>query len=247
MSTNDESESTESQEEVVSTDAEAELREAKAEAETNSSEETEQVAQSTESAEEEAQAESTFTKEVPSIPGDTPEEYYKNLEKAYQNSTTEALRLKGELDKKVEAPVAPVTETLTPEQLYIRQKQNEEITEAFNEVSDKYPQLKDQAVYDRFVAEAQVVGKVITESEQRLPSPKELYAKTAVILGLNADNSEELGTALKDAGASTRTSSAIPAGPQKSKVTDEMINLNMKMYPNKTRQEIIEELEPHIN
>lgn len=172
--------------------------------------------------------------------------------KAYAESTKEALRLKAEQDKKVETPApevpAPTDDgTLTPEQLYIRQKQNEEITEAFSEITDKYPTLKDKDVYDKFVAEANLVGKVIVESEKRYPSPKELYEKTAVILGLQPDTSEATASAMKNNAASPRTSSA-PASPTPpSKVTEEMIEKNLKWYPLKTRQEIIAELEPHIN
>lgn len=249
MATNaDEPEATDVQAEEVSTDLEAELREAKAEAEAKpQAEETEQVAQSTEPAEaEEAPApEATLTTE--------PEHDLDWYKKAYEESTKEALRLKGELDKKVEAPVpealapAPTDEVLTPEQLYIRQKQNEEITDAFNDISVKYPQVKDPDTYNRFVAEANLVGRVIVESEKRYPSPKELYEKTAVILGLTQDNSDQVGAALKDSAAQPRTSSSTPAPTPRSKVTEEMISANMKMYPNKSRQEIIEELEPHIN
>src|SRR3954471_15699245 len=45
-----------------------------------------------------------FVKEFDYIKGDTPEEYAKNLEAAYKNSSSEALRLKGELDKTHQAP-----------------------------------------------------------------------------------------------------------------------------------------------
>lgn len=167
---------------------------------------------------------------------------------AYENSTTEALRLKAELDKKVETlpEVTPTGEVPTPEQLYIRQKQNEEITAAFSEVSAKYPQLKDKATYDKFVEQANVLGRVIVETDKRFPSPKELYDKTVVILGLQPDNSEALGAAIKTGAETPRTSSGPAAIPQKSKVTEEMITMNLKMYPKKSRQEIIEELEPHI-
>lgn len=193
--------------------------------------------------------EATLTNEVPPEPAKDLN-WYKT---AYENSTTEAMRLKAELDKKVETPpppavLPPVTdEVLTPEQLYIRQKQNEEITEAFNDITTKYPDLKDKPTYDKFVAEANVLGRVIVETEKRFPSPKELYDKTVVIMGLQPDNSEALGSALKDSAATPRTVSGPAAPAPQSKVTEAMIAMNLKMYPTKSRQEIIEELEPHIN
>lgn len=254
MSPNDKPEATEAPAEDASTDAQvspdavADLAAAKAEAQDKpQAEETAQVT-NTETAEvkEEAKAEpeTTLTKE--------PEHDLDWYKKAYEESTKEGLRLKGELDKKVELPppevlTPPADKVLTPEQLYIRQKQNEEITEAFSEITVKYPTLKEKDVYDKFTAEANLVGRVIVESEKRYPSPKELYEKTAVILGLSPDNSEAVGAALKDNAATPKTSSA-PASPSPAtKVTEDMISTNLKMYPNKTRQEIIEELEPHIN
>lgn len=202
-------------------------------------------AEETEEAKEEPKPEATLTTE--------PEHDLDWYKKAYEESTKEGLRLKGELDKKVETPPPPTVitppatdEVLTPEQLYIRQKQNEEITAAFSEITAKYPALKEPGTYDSFVAQANLVGRVIVEGEKRYPSPTELYEKTAVILGLTPDNSEAIGTALKDSAGAPRTASSIPGPAPKSKVTEEMIAMNLKMYPDKSRQQIIEELEPHI-
>lgn len=247
MSTNDEDDTTEVITEEVSTDAVADLAAAKAEAETKTQAEDPDKETNSETAvakdEVQTSPDATLTTEP-----DYDKDWYKM---AYEESTKEGLRLKGELDKKVETPPPVVSppvsdEVLTPEQLYIRQKQNEEITEAFSEVSEKYPSLKDKDTYDKFVAQANILGRVITETDKRFPSPKELYEKTAVILGLTPDNSEAIGSALKNTAAAPKTSSAPASPPPQSKVTEEMIALNQKMYPNKTRQELIEELEPHI-
>jgi hypothetical protein len=173
------------------------------------------------------------------------------VQKAYEESTKEGLRLKGELDKKVEAPAVSVSNNddsvLTPEQLYVKQMLIKESDDAFAEVLQRYPEVKDPDTYKRFSSTAEIVSKTIVDSEKRLPFAKELYAKTAVIMGLKPDTSDELGAALKDGAASPRTASSSPGPAPKSKVTDEMIAANLKMYPNKTRAEIIEELEPHIN
>lgn len=248
MSTNDD-EATEAPAEEVSTTQEDEqlrqdLKNSIANDTKTEASDTE-TAPNAEAAEAEGKPEATLTTEVLPEP-DKDLAWYKT---AYAESTKESLRLKGELDKKVETPVAPVAtdEVLTPEQLYIRQKQNEEINEAFSEITAKYPTLKEKETYDKFTAEANLVGRVIVESEKRYPSPKELYEKTAVILGLQPDNSEALSAAVKDSGAATRTSSGTAAIPPQSKVTEDMIAMNLKMFPGKSRQEIIEELEPHIN
>ena len=228
------------------TDVEAELRQAKAEAKDKpEAQETAQDTQSTETAEAEEQSDATLTSEATSEP-EKDLDWYK---KAYEESTKEALRLKGELDKKVEAPpVTPVIEedNLTPEQMYLRTKIAEETQEAFKPYLEKYPQLKEDSSYKEFVAESELLGKVFVDKYKRLPTPNELYAKTVASLGWTADNSEQLSSAIKDSAASPRTSSGTPSLPPKSKVTEEMIEINQKMYPNKSRQEIIEELEPHI-
>jgi hypothetical protein len=239
MSTNDEPE-TEIIDEV-STDLEAELREAKADADKLPAEEAENPKEET-ATDGEEKSDPPLTTEVPS---EHDLEWYKT---AYEQSTKEALRLKGELDKKA-PPVAPVTEVdnPTPEQMYLRTKIAEETQAAFKPYLEQYSQLSNDDSYKEFVAESELLGRVFVEKNKRLPTPSELYSKTVASLGWKPDTSDELGAALKDGAASARTPSAPPTPAPKSKVTDEMIAVNQKMYPNKTRAEIIEELEPHIN
>lgn len=194
-----------------------------------------------------------FVKEFPYIKGDTPEEYAKNLELAYKNSTAEALRLKGlvdagktdEGDKKEEE----VTD-LDPNALYIKQKRDEEITAAFSEITKHYPQVNDQTEYAKFVNTVGVLSNTILQSEKRLAPPKELYSKAAVILGWKpedeVDSKDKLGNAIKDRAATTKTSSATKPKVSKSKVTDAMIAASRMMYPDKTDAQIREELEPYV-
>lgn len=199
-----------------------------------------------ETAEAEGKPEATLTTEVLPEP-DKDLAWYKT---AYAESTKESLRLKGELDKKVEPlPVAPVAtdEVLTPEQLYIRTQLIKESDQAFAQIVQKYPDANSPENRDRFKQTSEEVSKVIVASEKRFPEALELYEKTAVILGLQPDNSEALSAAVRDSGTATRTPSGTAAIPPQSKVTEAMIAMNLKMFPGKSRQEIIEELEPHIN
>lgn len=200
-------------------------------------------------AEDEAKAkpEATLTTETSETEHDL--DWYKT---AYDNSTTEALRLKKENDefKANQTPpptVEPAGEELTPDQLYIRQKRDEEISTAFSKIQKNYPQVQDKPEYDKFKVMAATVGKNIVDAEKRLPSPTEVYDKTVILLGWTKDDSkEQLGAALKDGAASPRTSSGAPTPSSTSKVTDAMIVANRKMYPDKSDAEIREELEPHI-
>ena len=200
-------------------------------------------------AEEEPEEEPSFVKQVPSIVGDTQEEYLKNLETAYQQSTTEALRLKGLADE-AETPEGEEIDLSDPLRLYAKQKMDEDINTAFSDFQTEYPQaVPGTPEYSQFTTEVATLSQTIMTSQKRLASPKELYSKAAVILGWEKnstpDSKDKLGMALKDKAASPKTSSSTSI-PTKSKVTDEMIQVNKQMYPNKTEAEIRKELEPYV-
>ena len=193
-----------------------------------------------------------FVKQVPSIAGDTEEEYLKNLETAYQASTTEALRLKGLADA---AQIEDTTwegeeiDLSDPLRLYAKQKMDEDISRAFGEFSKEYPQIQDQGEYNKFTVEVATLSGTIMNSQKRLASPEELYSKAAVILGWTKDSAtdskDKLNIALKDKAATSKTTSATSNAP-KSKVTPQMIEVNKLMYPNKSEDQIRKELEPFV-
>jgi hypothetical protein len=208
----------------------------------------------------EEQSEATFTKKFPNIKGDTPEEYFPELETAYENSTSEAIKLKQQWEdaqpvlKKAQELLATQgesnTETqvedLDPVQLYVKQQQDKEINAAFAEISRDYPQVLDQTEYQKFVTKANTLGRVIYETEKRVPSPQELYGMVVTTLGWNKeDNKEKLGAAIKDSAASTKTSSSTKK-VTKSKVTDGQVVTARKMFPGKSDSEIRQELEEYV-
>lgn len=189
----------------------------------------------------------TFTKKFPHIQGATPEEYAKNLEAAYDNSTAEFHKLRTQEPKpegKDEAPSSLAD-------VYFKQKLDEEVNTAFADVQKNYPQIKDQVEYDKFIAKVNTLSKVTLESEKRLAPPSELYAAAAVLLGWHKgaepSEDEKLGMAVKD-GAATSKSTSAKAQLSKSKVTQEMISLERKLYPGitKTDAEIRKDLEEHV-
>ncbi len=202
---------------------------------------------------------SEYVKKFPNIKGDTLEDYARNLEEAYSNSTAEALRLKHELDgkqtdsEKVGDDAEEEKQVSDPVLLYARQKMDEEIASAFQEFSKHYPQVNDQAEYNKFTEEVATLSQTIMNRQKRMASPKELYSKAAVILGWEPDEStsvptskDRLKVALKDSAASSKTSSTGKGAAKKSKVTDEMVRANRLMYPDKTDAQIREELEPYV-
>lgn len=240
------------EEEVETLDtSEEDLRKAKEESETNP--ETKEPAPSEEEptkGEESPAKEQSKAPLTTEIPDEKDLDWYK---KAYEQSTKEALRLKGELDKKPETSPAPVTETKTdtvdPDKLYLEHLRTKDLSTVWTAVLGDYPQLADPNgdAYKKFVQRANVMGRTILEDEKRYVEPSELYPMVISSLGLNkGDDQDRLGAALKDGGATPKINSGSPQKPTQSKVTDSMVAANMRMYPNKTRQEIIEELEDYV-
>jgi len=195
-------------------------------------------------AETSGESEVTFTKKFPNIKGETLEEYIQGLEAAYDNSTAEfqKLKLQSKPEEKEEV------DTSDPVALYMRQKMDEEIASAFDGFLKDYPQVKEETNYDKFTKEVDTLSRTILASQGRLAPPAELYAKAAVILEWEKnqpDDSDKLGAKLKDDAAVTKTNS-LTRQTARSKVTDKMIVVNRKMYPDKTDAQIRQELEEYI-
>ena len=195
--------------------------------------------------------ESSFVKEFPNIKGDTPEEYAKNLEEAYKNSTGEALRLKELVSKgvsKEDEEEKPVPGSYL--EMYAQQQLDNDIQSSYAKFSIDYPQVKDDAEYGKFTKTVETLTNTIMGSENRVAPPSELYIKAAIILGWEKQSvpteKEKLAMALKDKTATSKTSSSGAKGSTKSKVTDQMIAVNRAMYPGKTDAQIREELEPYV-
>lgn len=207
----------------------------------------------------EEEEEPKFVKKFPQIKGDTFEDYAKNLEEAYDNSTAEYHRLRESQNQNEAAPSAGeesgedrTSGTISPTDplsLYAKQKMDEEIDIAYTDFRKDFPQVTDKSNYDAFTREVQVMSKTIMESQGRLASPKELYNKAAIALGWErqptVDSKEKLTMALKDKSGSSKASGISKGAPKQPKISEAEIQANMKMYPAKTRQQIIKELTPY--
>jgi hypothetical protein len=204
--------------------------------------------------EEEEQSEDSFVKEFINIKGETLEDYARNLEEAYKQSTGEAIRLKGELDKAPkdteigETSDAEVDLT-DPVSLFMKQKMDEEITTAYNDFSKSFPQVQDATEYAKFTNEVATLSQTILQSQKRLASPKELYSKAAVILGwepdATVDNKDKLNIALKGSASISKTTSATKP-KSTSKITDAQVTIAKQMggwTDGKSDAEIRKELE----
>lgn len=206
----------------------------------------------------------SFVKEFPNIKGDTPEEYAKNLEIAYQNSTAEALRLKNQIEPApsttpvdtpapAENPTTPATPAAPadPLTLFAKQEMDKQIDKAYTEFRKDYSQVEDTANYQNFSRTVGIMSKTILETEGRLASPEELYGMAATALKWEKTSQptekERLAMTVKNNGSSASPSSASNGKVvQRSKVTQAMIDMNKKMYPGKSDDEIRKELEPYV-
>jgi hypothetical protein len=199
---------------------------------------------------EESEEDSEFDKlkkEFPYIKGDTPEEFAKNLSIAYKNSSAEAIRLKkaatGDDDKdgKTDKPKS-ITD------LYVQNEIDKKINEAWNGFKKDYPQVEDPAEYEKFVATVDTLQK-LSLSQDKLTPPGDLYNMAAAALRWESNgvsSKDRTDNAIKDRASSTKPTGSGGKPRPKSKVTDEMIAVNRKMYPGKTDAEIRAELEPYV-
>lgn len=214
----------------------------------------------------------TFIKEFPKFKGDTVEEYTRNLEQGYKNSSDEAIRLASEnttLKTENETLRAQITSgkpaddskpnadvndgkqaPKSPSDLWIQQKIDAEIATAWGDFSKDYTQVDDATEYGKFEKTVQQLATTILHTEGRMAPANELYPKAAAALGWEKQSApsqkEKLKMALKSGAAISRTGSPSPKKAPKSKVTDAMVQTNMRMYPGKTEKEIREELEEYV-
>lgn len=202
----------------------------------------------TDSEEESSEEQSTFVKEFPNIKGDTPEEYAKNLEIAYQNSTAEALRLKDATTATADSEDEENPQAPSMTDLYVKQELDNKMKTAWGNILKTYPEATDQTEYNKFTKTVAELNNTILQSEGRLAAPEELYSKSAVILDWEANiptAEDKLKMAVKDSASSGKTGGATKK-VSTSKVTEAMLAANRKMYPGKTDTEIRKELEPYI-
>lgn len=209
-------------------------------------------------------ADSTFTKQFPNLKGETPEEYLPELEKAYDNSFKEALRLNqiikdnAETVKQAEAIVAQANKPIkqnpeaTPQPSldehpaiqYAKAKQTEDMLAAFDEFKKSYPQATEQQSFDMLTKASDGIQAALTASLGRAPTYHELFPAIAGSLGWQPVASDaKKNNAIKENTASSRTpGSQSPARPKPSKVSDAQVDAYMKMFTSKTREEAVKEL-----
>lgn len=229
------------------TDAETTEEESPEEATTEEEKPTEAEAEPTaeeESTEEEAPA-PTFTKQFANLKGDSWEEYGPELEKAYQNSFDEGLKLRARITElesiKPEAPAGeqPAVPNLDshPAIAYAQAQMQNDMVNSFNEFAKRYPQARETDSFNKFEAAAKGVSSGIAAAEGRVPTYKELFEKTAQVLNWQpSDQIARKDAAIKEAGAESSTNSVTKPVPKVS-VTEKELEIARKLVGPSNKQD----------
>lgn len=198
----------------------------------------------------ETEEESEFKKRFSQFEGETPEEYLKNLEEAYANSSTEGQRLSKEakdakeqydkvatliannpdfakaLSETENAPKPPVDPALA----YAKQQMEAAYEKDWNEFTQSHPELAgDQALTDALIDEMDIIAQA-HEKRGRTLSMAEGLKKAWISLGREAaDNKENVVNKTKEQ-ASKATPNAKPGkASDKTEFTQEQIAVAKKM------------------
>jgi len=214
--------------------------------------------------EEPEEPDSTFTKQFPNLKGETPEEYLPELEKAYDNSFKEALRLNKELkdnaaiveqakqivanaEKPADPANPPVNPALAaidehPAIQYAKAKQTEDMLADFDDFKKQYPQATDQQNFDALTKASDGINLALTSTLGRKPTYKELFPAIARSLGWQPTDVKKDATIRENASSGRTQGSQSPATTKPAKVSDNQVDAYMKMFTSKTREEAIKEL-----
>lgn len=181
---------------------------------------------------EEEPKEETFQKRFPRFKGETLEEYVKNLEEGYANSSTEAVRLARELKEKAaveEQPALPADPIID----WAKAERDRQWKAEWKEFSAKHPEVEqDDTLFAEFDKRTADMFGFIQNTEGRVPTLGEAMQKAWLYMNPDGDVSreEKLALTAKSAGAGSKSKGGIKEKP-KSKYTDSQIEMAIKFDP----------------
>lgn len=219
-----------------------------------------ETAEEGDTSEDEESSESTFDKRFTQFKGETVEEYVKNLEQGYDNSSKEALRLKKQLDElrgeklsavaNAESDKKDGSETKHEPQsmtdLWVSQEMKRRHVEQYQDFASKHPEVdEDDELFERLDSETGKYMDYVYKTQGRIPDLGESlnWAWGIVKPEDSKDTKEEkVVTAVKNAGSASKSKS--PAREQaKPKFSDQQIEMAKKIdqsLRDKSRAEIEE-------
>lgn len=251
-------EEVDSQEEVETPTGEDESQVDETEIDTNEDEEADNAEPSDEEDDEadetdepDDDSDSTFTKRFTQFKGDSPEEYLKNLEEGYYNSSSEAMRLNNEV-KDLKAKVEQVAGLIAnnpelAEQLnlpqdqpavdkdpairYAETKMQEEMKNEYEAFVALHPEIEsDPGLQERMTKRLAVLAKTVQEEEGRYLGMGEGLELAWTSLGMaQQDKKEEIRMKAKDVAASTKTAKGGTKKVVKSEFTPAQLEMAEKL------------------
>ncbi len=246
----DTTDSTEEQEVVDSTEEVEEL----APDETSEEDQTELTEENEETADEpDTQEESEFKQRYTQFQGESPEEYAKNLETGYDNSSKEAVKLSRE-NKDLKAQVdrvnaliannpdlaaaitgtgtqAPVETTpVNPALAFAEAQMKQAFDREYKAFADNHPEIEtDPKLADDLDSKLAIVRDVVWGQEKRMVGMEEGLNMAWALLGNKTDSQENLRAAARDQASSGKAASGTRKGETKSKFTEDQISVYMDM------------------
>ena len=203
--------------------------------------------------------EAKFDKRYTQLKGDTPEEYAKSLEEAYNNSSAEAVKLNrelGELKSKVgniliAAEKNPElakqlglsegeTSTTKPDaakstaESYAEQIMNERMETEYKEFTTEHPEVDtDETIRTELLAEVGVQADAYKARTGKIISMKDALSRAWKVLGYDDNTKEDLAVKVKEQAGQGRTqgtsSKGKSSGGKKTEVSQAALDMAKKM------------------
>lgn len=178
----------------------------------------EEATETTEEETPEETEEAKFEKRFPRFKGETPEEYIKNLEDGYDNSSTEAVRLARENKELRESNLTAIaneeetTETTptpppNPTLAWAEQQREKEWKQDWADFAKLHPVIEeDQTLFADFDKKTGEMFNFIQQTEQRFPTLGEAMQKAWNYMNPDEiSKEEEIAIKAKENGAGTKT------------------------------------------
>ena len=124
------------------------------------------------------------------------------------------------------------------------ERDRQDMIDSFDPFKKDYPQVLETQNFEAFKNASDGVKDTLTRTLGRAPSWSELFNGVAGLLGWQpAPPQNRKNAAIKDAASSSRSANgpAKPA-PKAPKVSDDQVNVYLRMYPGKSKEEAIKDL-----
>lgn len=163
-----------------------------------------------------------FDKRFTQFKGDTLDEYTKNLEEAYANSTAEYAKLnKSQAEQRQqETTDAPATD---PALLYARQQMEQQQSQEFDAFAKDHPEIEsDPEIAEKMTKRLATLARTVLAEDGKVLGMAEGLSMAWSSLNLGNNQQENTRMAAKDAAATSKTASAKKTVPKTQFTTQQL-------------------------